>query len=99
MAKVADLNEGEGITVQVKGRLIALFLVEGKLRAIDDSCPHMGGSLGSGRVDQGIVMCPWHGWRFRLSDGIWADAPKSGHGVGCYNARVEGSDVLLEVTW
>ena len=88
-----------GFTVEVKGRLLALFLLDGKPCAIDDSCPHMGASLGDGSVHDGIVMCPWHAWRFRLSDGVWADAPKSGQKVNCYAAKVEEGKVLVEVDW
>ncbi len=36
----------------------------------------MGASLGDGWVEDGCVACPWHAWRFRLSDGAWLDNPK-----------------------
>jgi nitrite reductase/ring-hydroxylating ferredoxin subunit len=39
------------------------------LRAVDDSCTHVGGSLSDGFCEDGVVTCPWHGARFRLCDG------------------------------
>ena len=39
------------------------------LRAVDDTCTHVGGSLSDGPCDGGVVTCPLHGARFRLSDG------------------------------
>ena len=51
--------------------------VERPYFAIDDVCPHMGASLSGGYVEDGIVTCPWHAWRFRLTDGTWADNPRS----------------------
>jgi nitrite reductase (NADH) small subunit/3-phenylpropionate/trans-cinnamate dioxygenase ferredoxin subunit len=95
VCRVADLAEGEGRTVAVGNQLIALFCDQGKLFAIDDVCPHMGASLSGGYVEQGIVTCPWHAWRFRLADGVWADNPRLK--IGSYPVRVEGDQVQVQV--
>jgi nitrite reductase (NADH) small subunit/3-phenylpropionate/trans-cinnamate dioxygenase ferredoxin subunit len=95
VCKVGDLQEGEGKTVSVNGKLIALFKVDGAFHAIDDTCPHMGASLSGGWVENRIVTCPWHAWRFRLTDGAWADNPRIK--IGCYAVRVNGEDVEIEV--
>jgi nitrite reductase (NADH) small subunit len=68
---------------------------EGKTVKIDDVCPHMGASLGEGAVENGIVSCPWHAWRFRLADGAWADYPRVK--IGCYPVRIEGEEVQVEL--
>jgi nitrite reductase (NADH) small subunit/3-phenylpropionate/trans-cinnamate dioxygenase ferredoxin subunit len=99
VARLADLSEGTGKTVSIKGRLVALFLVQGQVHAIDDACPHMGASLADGRVCDQIVACPWHGWRFRVTDGVWVDAPKSGRGVASYPTRIQNGVVELQVNW
>ena len=39
----------------------------GKYYAIDDCCPHMGSSLAGGRLEQGVVVCPDHAWRFSIA--------------------------------
>ena len=95
VCKVSELAEGLGRTVYVAEKAIALFLVEGQIHAIDDTCPHMGASLGSGFVEGGTVTCPWHFWRFRLRDGAWADNPRLG--ISCYPVRVVGGDVQVEL--
>jgi nitrite reductase (NADH) small subunit/3-phenylpropionate/trans-cinnamate dioxygenase ferredoxin subunit len=95
VCKVADLGDGEGKTFSVNGKLIALFRVGADFRAIDDMCPHMGASLADGWVENGIVTCPWHAWRFRLNDGAWADNPRIK--IGCYAVRVSGDDVEVAV--
>jgi nitrite reductase (NADH) small subunit/3-phenylpropionate/trans-cinnamate dioxygenase ferredoxin subunit len=99
VAKRSDLKEDTGHTVEVKGRLVALFLDKETVYAMDDMCPHMGASLGAGHVCNGLVVCPWHGWRFRINDGRWADAPSSGTAVVHYDAKIEGDDVFLDVNW
>jgi nitrite reductase (NADH) small subunit len=90
-----EVREGEGKTVEVAGKLIALFREQGRFFAIDDVCPHMGASLAQGFVSEGIVTCPWHAWRFRLSDGAWADVPRIK--IGCYPIRVENGEIQVQV--
>ncbi len=92
---MGELANGEGKTVTVGGRLIAVFFFEGSYHAIDDTCPHMGASLSGGYVEEGIVTCPWHAWRFRLCDGVWADNPRIK--IGSYPTRVEGDGVQIQV--
>ena len=55
--------------MEVNGIWIALFNVDGTFYAMDNSCPHAGGPLGEGKVNGGIVECPWHGWRFDIRTG------------------------------
>jgi nitrite reductase (NADH) small subunit/3-phenylpropionate/trans-cinnamate dioxygenase ferredoxin subunit len=95
VCRVGEIPEGEGKTVIVGGKLIAVFCTAGQYHAIDDTCPHMGASLSGGAVEDGIVTCPWHAWRFRLSDGAWADNPRIK--IGCYGVRVSGGEVQVEV--
>src|SRR5207244_9269572 len=92
---VGDLAEGEARTVEVGNKLLAVFLDNGRYFAIDDVCPHMGASLSGGYVEEGIVTCPWHAWRFRLADGAWADNPRIK--IGSYPVRVEGDCVQVQV--
>ena len=96
VCKVSDVGDGVGKTVAVDGKLIAVFRVADAFFAIDDVCPHMGASLGEGEVENGIVTCPWHGWRFRLADGAWADNPRLS--TGHYPVRVLGEEVQIQLT-
>ncbi|MCC7476155.1 MAG: Rieske (2Fe-2S) protein [Pirellulales bacterium] len=94
VAKVGDISEGEGRSFQVADRLVALFLQGGRYYAIDDVCPHMGASLGAGHLDaEGTVTCPWHAWRFRIADGMWADNPRLG--VDTFEVRIQGEHIQV----
>lgn len=96
VAKVGSIPEGEGRSFQVGNRLIAVFLRSGQYFAIDDLCPHMGASLSAGYLDEeGTVTCPWHAWRFRVSDGKWADNPRLG--VDTFAVRVCGDDIQVRL--
>ena len=83
------------MVVAVGRKDVAVFRVGGAFFAIDDLCPHMGASLSGGFVDGGTVTCPWHYWRFRLSDGAWDDNPKVR--TGCYPVHVVGDEIQLDV--
>jgi nitrite reductase (NADH) small subunit len=96
VCRVGDISEGDGKTVIVNGKLIAVFCTGGQYQAIDDTCPHMGASLTGGVIEDGVVTCPWHAWRFRLCDGAWADNPRIK--IGCYGVRVTGDEIQVEVT-
>ena len=93
VCRTGDVPEGEGKTVRVCNKLIAVFRERGELYAIDDMCPHMGASLSGGYVENGVVTCPWHAWRFRVTDGTWLNSPRVK--IPCYAARVVGDDVQV----
>lgn len=62
--RVADsdgLDEGGVQTITVEGKTLALVRFEGEYRALDNTCPHMGGPLGQGTIEYGLLVCPWHG--------------------------------------
>jgi len=72
----SELPDNEGRAFPVRDRMVAIFRVDGVLYAMDDMCPHQGASLAAGWIHEGCVACPWHAWRFQLSDGAWLDNPK-----------------------
>jgi 3-phenylpropionate/trans-cinnamate dioxygenase ferredoxin subunit len=51
------------------GLCIAMFRVDDKVYALEDSCPHAGASIANGKVEAGTVRCPAHGMRFDLTTG------------------------------
>ena len=61
VASTADLAPGTAKCVEVAGKKIALFSLEGSFYAIDDTCTHRGGPLSEGDVSGEEVTCPWHG--------------------------------------
>ena len=95
VCRVGDVVEGEGKTVEVDKKLIAVFRHQNQWFAIDDVCPHMGASLSGGYLENNIVTCPWHAWRFRITDGTWADNPRIK--IGSYPVKVEDGDILVGI--
>ena len=76
---------GRGRTLRVGGKDIALFWVDDKWLAVDDSCPHQGASLGPGLVSGCVVKCPAHGMKFDLRTGRMPGVPA--FGVNAYEVK------------
>ena len=95
-AQVADVAPGTGKAVIVGEREIALFNVEGRFYALDNTCPHQGGPLAEGWLDGAVVTCPWHAWTFKLSDGKMTLGEFAS--VDTFEVRVEGDDVRISRT-
>lgn len=96
--RVADTEavpEGKGIVVNVEGKQLAIFRYQGEFFALDETCPHRGGPLHEGPIQEGVVACPWHLWQFNLKTGLSPVNPLSK--VQVYKTRVEGNDVLVEI--
>ncbi len=75
VAAAADMPPGSMRTVDAEGWRLVVVNVGGEFRAFDNRCPHLGGPLGKGRLDDGALVCPWHGWRFdaRTGRSIWPE--------------------------
>jgi nitrite reductase/ring-hydroxylating ferredoxin subunit len=48
---------------------VALCKREGTVYALSNFCPHLTGNLGEGAIEDDVLVCPEHGWRFKLSSG------------------------------
>jgi nitrite reductase/ring-hydroxylating ferredoxin subunit len=93
IASVAEISAGTGKVVEVEGRAVALFNVDGTFHAIDNECLHRGGPLGDGSLSGTTVMCPWHGWEFDVTTG--ACHTDDSQRVPCFQVKVDGADVLI----
>eukprot|EP00802_Teleaulax_amphioxeia_P025984 Tamp_26948.p1 GENE.Tamp_26948~~Tamp_26948.p1 ORF type:complete len:136 (-),score=13.10 Tamp_26948:170-577(-) len=90
-------GESSSISVVVQGKELALFsLPSGKYAAVDAVCPHQGGKLELGAIeecDKGIhVLCPRHAWSFDLSSGfcdVMCD-----YGVQAYDTLVTSDGIV-----
>jgi nitrite reductase/ring-hydroxylating ferredoxin subunit len=96
VAKTDELGPGQGRLVEAKGKEIALFNVDGKFFAVDNTCTHRGGPLAEGGVSGHEVTCPWHGGTFDICTGK-ALGPPAEQAVACYVVRVTGTDIEVEV--
>ncbi|MEL6699113.1 MAG: thiamine pyrophosphate-binding protein [Bacteroidota bacterium] len=95
LANPEELPEGLVRTVHAGTKDICLTHYEGKFCALDNKCPHQGGPLGEGSIENGLLRCPWHGWDYHPCTG---KVPEYDDGVATYpvEERADGIYVGLE---
>ena len=77
-----------------KGDRIAVFKYDGKISATTNACRHQNGPLGEGRVIDGCITCPWHGWQYRPDDGI--SPPPFTEKISTYNVKIESGRIFVD---
>ena len=96
VAVTGDIPTNQGKLVEVEGKKIALFNLEGKYYAIDNTCTHRGGPLSEGELQGDEVTCPWHGAKFKVTSGDVL-SPPAPQGVKCFLVRITGNDLEVEI--
>lgn len=95
VAKISDIPNNCGKMFIVGEEHIAVFNKDGTFYAIDNSCTHRGGPLADGELDGTLITCPWHCWRFDVTNGECPDIP--GEKIKTYVCKVEGDNILVEI--
>lgn len=89
------LPEGRVQTVTAGHQGICLTHYNGKFSALDNRCPHQGGPLGEGSIENGMLRCPWHGWDFDPCTGT----PPGGFddGIKTFDVKEEGDEIFVAI--
>jgi nitrite reductase/ring-hydroxylating ferredoxin subunit/DMSO/TMAO reductase YedYZ heme-binding membrane subunit len=90
---VDDIEDGRARTVCVAGDRVAVYRYDGLVSAVSNACQHQNGPLGEGRVLDGCITCPWHGYQYDPKTGA-SPAPFT-EKVPTFDVRVEGGRVLV----
>lgn len=83
-------------TVCANGERIAVFNDQGRISAVTNVCAHQGGPLGEGKVIDGCITCPWHGWQYRAHDGC--SPPPFTEKITTYQVRVRAGRLQVCAT-
>jgi nitrite reductase/ring-hydroxylating ferredoxin subunit len=89
----ADTFEDGRARVVCAGERIAVFRYGGKISAVSNVCRHQAGPLGEGRVIDGCITCPWHGYQYLPGNGR-SPAPFT-EKVATFDVRVVGGRVYV----
>ena len=88
-----ELDEGRVTTVAVGRQTFAVSHYDGQFGCVDNACPHQGGPLGEGSIENGWLRCPWHGYDYSpltgKPPGGFSDAP------ACFETEVRDDGVWV----
>ncbi|MDH3815563.1 MAG: thiamine pyrophosphate-binding protein [Acidobacteriota bacterium] len=87
-----ELPEGRVKPVTCRHRTLCMTHHEGSYGALDNHCPHQGGPLGEGSIENGLLRCPWHGWDY---DPITGKAPGYDDGVETFEVEARDDGVYV----
>ena len=96
VGKTNDIEPGQARQIEVDGKEIALFNVDGRFFALANACTHRGGPLAEGAIAGREVTCPWHGATFDITTGEVL-GPPARQAITRYGVRVTGTDIEVEM--
>jgi len=93
VCRVEHIAEKRAKIVSLQGERVAVFRYEGKVSAVSNVCRHQNGPLGEGKIIDGCITCPWHGYQYLPESGA-SPAPFTDK-VATFQTRIVGEKVLV----
>nr|WP_321235769.1 Rieske 2Fe-2S domain-containing protein [uncultured Psychroserpens sp.] len=90
---ISEIEEDRAKIFTVENERVAIFKYNGKLSAIHNVCKHQGGPLGEGKIIDGCITCPWHGYQYLPSNG--QSPPPFTEKVATYELMLEDKTVYI----
>jgi len=91
---VDEIPEKRAKIVSLAGERVAIFRYDGKVSALSNVCQHQNGPLGEGRIVDGCVTCPWHGYQYLPATG--ASPPPFTEKVPTFRVRLVDRRVWVD---
>ena len=89
----STIPEGRARVVSMGGERIAVFRHQGRAYALSNVCAHQNGPLGEGKILDGCITCPWHGYQYRPETG--AAPPPFTEKVATFETRIRDGRVFV----
>jgi nitrite reductase/ring-hydroxylating ferredoxin subunit len=93
---INEIRENKARLAVVGDRSIAIFRYNGQLSAVDNACRHQNGPLSEGKIVDGCITCPWHGYQYLPESGT--SPPPFEEKISTYNLRIVESTVWVNPT-
>jgi nitrite reductase/ring-hydroxylating ferredoxin subunit len=96
VCRVDEMVDSRAKIFCLAGERIAVYRHEDRLYAIHNVCKHQGGPLGEGKIVDGCITCPWHGYQYLPQNG--QSPPPFKEKVSTYDVRIVNGQVWLNPT-
>lgn len=94
VCEVDDIEENRAKMITCEGERLAVFKYEGQLSAVHNVCKHQNGPLGEGKIVDGCITCPWHGYQYLPGNG--QSPPPFHEKVSTYNLKLKGKSIYVD---
>ncbi len=94
VCEVDEIEDDRAKIFTLNKERVAIFKYENKLSAIHNVCKHQGGPLGEGKIIDGCITCPWHGYQYLPKNG--QSPPPYTEKVATYDLKLVGSTVFID---
>lgn len=91
--RVDEIPEKRACIRTISGERVAIFKYDGRVSAVSNVCRHQNGPLGEGRIIEGCITCPWHGFQYLPETG--ASPPPFTEKVPTFNVKIEDGKVFV----
>jgi nitrite reductase/ring-hydroxylating ferredoxin subunit len=93
VCRVDEIPDSRARIVTLAGERVAVFKYDGKISALSNVCQHQNGPLGEGKIIDGCVTCPWHGFQYLPESGA-SPAPFT-EKVPTFNVKVVNGKIYV----
>jgi nitrite reductase/ring-hydroxylating ferredoxin subunit/DMSO/TMAO reductase YedYZ heme-binding membrane subunit len=90
----SEIPENRARVFTVGGERVAVFRYDGKISCVSNVCQHQNGPLGEGRIIDGCITCPWHGYQYYPESG--QSPPPFTERIPTFSVRVTGGRVQVD---
>ena len=91
---IGEIPEYRAKVVTIAGERVAVFKYDGKISAVSNACQHQNGPLGEGKIIDGCITCPWHGYQYAPESG--ASPPPFTEKVPNFNVKLIGDRIFVK---
>ena len=94
VCKIQDIQDNKAKIFTIENERVAIFKYEGKLSAVHNVCKHQGGPLGEGKIIDGCITCPWHGYQYLPNNG--QSPPPFKEKIATYNLKILNTTIFID---
>ncbi|MFB9841662.1 Rieske 2Fe-2S domain-containing protein [Mucilaginibacter ginsenosidivorans] len=95
VCEAGDIEDSRAKMAIVNNERVAVFKYGNKLSAVHNVCKHQNGPLGEGKIVDGCITCPWHGYQYQPGDGC--APPPFTEKLATYRLKLKGNSVYVNV--
>ncbi|MBE9040861.1 ferric reductase-like transmembrane domain-containing protein [Oscillatoriales cyanobacterium LEGE 11467] len=93
VGRISEIPESRAKIVTIASERVAIFKYDGKISAVSNVCQHQNGPLGEGKIVDGCITCPWHGYQYLPDCG--ASPPPFHERIPTFDVRLEGDRIFV----